>query len=204
MRRSNMWHRMIISAAILLIAVSAASADTILSVQPFGQSVMLGSQALVDLNIAGLGDPPSLGTFDININFDPTILSFNNFLFGDLALGDQLDPTGGANTINFINPGFGTVEMFEISLDSATTLNSLQASSFTLGVLTFDTIGGGTSSLDVTINALGDADGNALSESVQNGGVSVSAVPEPSTIYLSCAALFAMVILRHLRRFSGR
>src|SRR5579864_1617094 len=138
--QNNMWRRVILLVTIMTIATSVASADIILSLEPSSQSVALGSQATVDLNIAGLGIPPSLGTFDVNINFDPSLLSFNNFLFGDPVLGDQLDPTGGGNTFNFINPGVGTVELFDLSLDSASTLNSLQASGFTLGVLTFDTI----------------------------------------------------------------
>src|ERR1035441_7926709 len=166
---------MILFAGILVITASPALAGVILSIQPSSQSAALGSQATADLNIAGLGIPPSLGTFDVNINFDPTILSFNNFSFGDPVLGcDQLDPTCGGNTINFINPGVGTVELFDLSLDSDTTLNALQPSSFILGVLTFDTLGTGASSVDVTINALGDADGNSLSASIQNGSVSRS------------------------------
>ena len=199
--RLNVWCRLLFFALIVVMAAPVASAGIILSLDPSSQSVALGSQATMDLNISGLGDPPSLGTFDVNITFDLTTLSFSNFSFGDPVLGcDELDPTCGGNTINFINPGVGTVELFDLSLDSDTTLNALQPSSFILGVLTFDTLGTGASSVDVTINALGDADGNSLSASIQNGSVSVSSVssvPEPPTIYLLGSALFAMAILRH-------
>src|SRR5438874_1153733 len=67
-----------------------------IGVLPTGQSVQLGNPVMVSLMIQGLGDhtAPSLGTFDVNILFDPAILSFSTAVFGDPALGDQLDPLG--------------------------------------------------------------------------------------------------------------
>jgi len=201
--RRNMWHGIIVPVAILMITTSVAWADITLSLQPSSQSVTQGSPATIDLDIAGLGDPPSIGTFDLNVGFDPTILSFSAFAFGDPVLGDdQLDPTGGGNTINFVNPGVGTVELFDLSLDTDSTLNSLQTSSFALGVLTFDTIGVGTSSLNLSINALGDEDGNSLSAILLNGSVDVggtSAVPEPSFLFLLATGLALMHVRRVLR-----
>jgi len=194
--------RTILVLAVLMITASVASADVILELQPSSQSVTPGSPIMVDINIAGLGDPPSLGTFDINVAFDSTILSFDNFAFGDPVLGDQLDPTGGGNTIGFANSGTGTVELFEVSLDSDTTLNTLQPASFTLGVLTFDTIGVGTSPLTLSINVLGDADGNSLSASLRNGSVDVgaaTAVPEPSSVLLLATGLLAISKRRRLQ-----
>jgi len=200
----RMWQVIAPVFAIVAIATPVAWGSSIyLSVQPSSQSVAEGAEVSIDLNISGLGDPPSLGTYDLNVAFDPTILSFSAFAFGDPVLGDQLDPTGGGNTISFTNLGTGTVELFELSLDSDTTLNTLQAPSFTLGVLTFDAIGAGDSPLTLSINALGDADGNSLSASLQNGSVSVTAastVPEPATIYLLGGALVSIsILIRRLR-----
>ena len=188
------WLSMVAVVVMVMVNASVASASIVLSLQPSSQSVAEGSQVTVDLAISGLSDPPSLGTFDLNIEFDPTLLSFSNFAFGDPTLGDQLDPTGGKNILSFVNPGVGTTDLFELSLDSASTLNALQASGFTLGVLTFDTIGIGTSELSLSINALGDAEGNSLSATLQNGSVSVasSTVPEPSPLtLLGCAVVLA-------------
>jgi hypothetical protein len=174
-------------------------------VSPSSQSVTLGSQVNVSLTVTGLGNKtvPSLGTFDVNVSFDATILSFNSTAFGDSILGDQLDPTGLGNTINFSNPGSGTVELFDLSLDSASQLNSLQAASFILGGVVFDTIGTGTSALDLTINALGDADGNSLSASIQNGSANVntaSAVPEPSSLLLFAGVAIVIVLRTQARQ----
>ena len=199
MRRLNIWQQTIFCAVILAITPAAASADGIvLGILPISQSVALGAQVTPDLEIVGLGDPPSLGTFDVNIGFDPTILTFSNATFGDPSLGDQLDPTGGGNTISFITPGVGTVELFELSLDSDTDLNSLQASGFVLASLTFNAIGVGTSPLTVSINALGDADGNSLSASIQSGSVNVpgTSVPEPRSVLLLGSGLAAICIKR--------
>jgi hypothetical protein len=190
----------IVMVGLVLSGCPTAFADVItLGVFPASQSVALGSPVNVSLQITGLGNEaaPSLGTFDVNLNFDPTILSFNSAVFGDPILGDQLDPTGLGNTISFSNPGFGTVELFDLSLDSASQLNGLQPASFILGSLVFDTIGTGTSALDLTINALGDANGNPLSASLQNGSADVnpvSTVPEPSSALLLAGAAIVMVI----------
>jgi hypothetical protein len=180
-----------------------ALANIVLDVSPPSQSVSVGSPVNIEIGISGLGNPPSLGVFDLNLGFDPTILSFNNVAFGDPILGiDELDPTGAGNTLNFSNPGSGTVEIFDLSLDDSATLSSLQPSNFTLATLTFNTVGTGTSSLDLIINSLGDADGNPLSADLQNGSIAVSAVsaaPEPNLTLVLLGLIACLVSVRLLR-----
>jgi hypothetical protein len=188
--------------AVFAFTVQSAFANVIVSLDPSSQEVALGSQANVDLDISGLGNPPSLGTFDLNVSFDPTILSFSDIAFGDPVLGDELDPTGLGNTISFSSEGVGTVEVFDLSLDSAATLDALQPSAFTLGVLTFEAIGGGASSLELSVNALGDADGNSLSADLQNASVGVSSVPEPTSSVLLAGAVIAIIM--RARRSHGQ
>lgn len=159
-------------------AVQTAGATTI-TVSPSTQTIAIGSPFSVDLYISGLGSggPPSLGTFDLSLGFDSAILAFASASFGS-----QLDILG-LGSLQFATPGSGTVNLFELSLDSIDDLNNLQLDSFALATLTFDTVGIGTSALTLNLNALGDAEAQSLSATLQNGFATVqdgaSPVPEP-------------------------
>ncbi len=184
-------------------ATSAAFSNTI-TVLPSSQGIGIGNQASVSLNIAGLGNgiAPSVGTYDIDVAFDPAILSFNS-----AAFGTQLDILG-LGDLQFVTPGLGTVNLFELSLDSASDLNSLQAASFILATLTFDTIGTGTSPIALNLNALGDADGNSLAADLVNGSLTVnqqggpSPVPEPSSVVLVLSVAPLLMGLQYRRKRS--
>ena len=127
----------------------------IISTIPSSQNVSLGNLFSINLVISGLssGTAPSVGTFDLDLFFDPLLLSFVSGTFGN-----QLDILG-LGSLQTISPGFGTVNFFELSLDTIDDLNNLQADSFILATLTFDTLVVGTSSLTLNVNALGDAEG---------------------------------------------
>ena len=158
----------------------------------------------------GLGDfaPDSLSTFDLDVSFDASVLGFNNVSFGDPILGDQLDLFG-FGSITDATPGGGIVNLFELSFDLPGDLDTLQAGSFTLAVLTFDALATGTSALTVGINAIGDAIGDPLSATVSDGSIAVSpaiAVPEPASISLFIVALVALGFMsrRHKREHQIR
>src|ERR1700733_1498757 len=193
-----------LGAAVLLLASGTEGfGDTItISLTPSSQTALLGSMVNMTLEIGGLGDhtAPSLGVFDLNLDFNPSILSFDNAVFGDPILSDQLDPTGGGNTITFASASSGSVELFDLSLDSANDLNNLQEPTFVLASLTFDAVDVGTSQLVLTINTLGDADGNPLSADVENANIDVNAspVPEPFASGLIPAAMTLVAV--RLRR----
>lgn len=190
-----------LAGAALLLASMPGSAAT-LSVYPASSTVTLGSSVNVALNIAGLGDhtAPSLSTFDLDLGFDPAILSYSSAVFGGPVLGDQLDLFGlgfGVGSVFWDTPAPGTVKFFEVSLDSIDDLNSLQAGSFTLLTLTFDTIGIGNSPLNLSINALGDANGDYLAADTNNSsltvaGSTVNAVPIPASWLLFASGMLGM------------
>lgn len=184
--------------SLFIAAGSYCRAGVILSINPVSQTVPLGSQASFDVDISGLGGGTALGTYDINLGFDSTLLSYNSTVFGT-----QVDISG-LGDIQSVTPGAGTLEIFELSLDSAAELNSLQASAFTLATLTFDTLTPGTNSpVTLSVNALGDAYGNSISASIDNGSVSVNSTsPEPRPALLLLLALPLFAALRLVSRRS--
>lgn len=125
-----------------------------LTVTPSAQTVDVGDAVSVDLRISGLGDgaAPSVGVFDIDFTFDPSLLSFST-----VSYGTGLDVLG-LGSLQATTPGAGTVNLFELSFDTADDLNAFQSDSFTLATLTFNTLAFGASQLTLSLNAVGDAD----------------------------------------------
>jgi len=185
--------------ACLAVGLTSSPARAIsLDLTPAASSLGLGSAATVALTISGLGDAtaPSLATFDVDVTFDPTILAFASATYGDPALGDQLDASG-LGSLFTTTLGSDFVNLFELSLDPAADLDAFQAGAFTLATLTFSTIGPGTSPLVLSVNALGDGDGDALiADAVGAGSVTATApptaAPEPPSVLLLAAGAAAL------------
>lgn len=192
--------QMLLRKALVCLALIPATSQAItLSVNPVTQTVDPGTPVQVDLVIAGLGNhtAPSLGAFDLDLSFNAGVLAFTGLTFGG-ALGDEL---AGEAFVSF-STGAGTVNLFEVSLlePSATGcifclapyLEDLQTDSFVLATLDFTALGIGTSALGISINALSDGYGDALTADTQTGRVTVAAaatVPAPSTLLLMMAGL---------------
>jgi Cohesin domain len=135
------------------------------------ETVDAGGVATVALDISDLSEQ-NLGTYDIDVGFNASILRFDSVSYGDPVLGDQLDLEG-FGTVTSTTSGPGTVDLFELSLDSPDALGA-QNTRFTLATLTFDAVGTGTSALSLLVNALGDQDGNSILADVSNGAITVS------------------------------
>ena len=171
-----------------------------LDLSPASSSVNLGDQVQVELRISGLGDgtAPSLGAYDFMLAFNPTVLGFSAFSFGDSILGNQLDLAGFGTVAGFDGGTPGQLSVFEISLDLSTDLDTLQAGAFALGTISFNTLGNGVSALEFTSVLFSDAGGNPLA--VQFGSGSIS-VPEPVSGGLMVAAAVALALgAQHLKR----
>jgi hypothetical protein len=182
-----------------LFAAPPASAAT-LSIVPSAQTGDVGTLFAVDLTISGLGEgtEPSLGVYDIDLTFDPVILSFV-----EVHWGTALDLSG-FGSFRTATPAFGLLNLFELSFDPVATLNALQPAEFVLATIVFAGIGIGQSELQATINALGDAAGAPLSADLTPGSISVgvAAIPEPASIVLLVSGVSIMGArrLRHIRR----
>lgn len=172
--------------------------------QPSSQQVALGNMASVDLVISdlGVGSAPSIGVFDIDVSFSPSILGLG---VAGVVFGNQLDILS-LGSIQQVDLGvMGVVNVFELSLDSASDLDLLQGASFTLFTLTFDALSVGLSPLSVTVHNLGDSLGTPIVADLSSGSIQVvNAIPEPGALVLFTLGLIGLAGLMQGRSRNGR
>ena len=175
---------------LILLFGNSSNAAPIVSLQPNTQSFNSGDQVTTTIAVNGLAAGSAVGTFDAVVGFDPGLL-----LFTSAAFGNQLDLFG-LGDINSVTPIVGSVELFELSLESSTDLNTLQQKAFTLGTLSFTALGPAINSsvFSLTVVALGDASGNSLLQSANS-------VPEPSSAFLMLSGLSVALIIVRQRTF---
>lgn len=165
----------------------------ILKITPASQTVQLGDLATADIQISDLGNKtsPALGSFDINVGFDPEILQFQNAIFGDISLGNQLDLFGFGTSSGLLS-SVNQINLFEVSFDLIDDLNSLQADEFTLARLIFKTLQTGDSPLIFSDIILGDANGDPLAAVLREGEITVE---DPAQIPTPSLGLFSLIFL---------
>lgn len=179
---------------------SVANATITLWLDPSDQSnVSAGDDISLTLMISGLGDfsPTSLGTFDVDVNFDASVLSFTGY-----SLFDGLGDVGlfEADDFSWGEYASGAVNLFEISYLFDFELDALQPGSFALADLFFhvdDLSAGESTMLSLFANDLSDGEGNMLTAAIGDDAV-ISAsqpqvpVPAPASMTLLGLALLSM------------
>ncbi len=147
---------------------------------PNSITTSVGNSVNVDIVISGLDNnsSPSLGAFDLDVNYDASILGFNSVVFGS-----GLDLFG-FGTINGFSDTAGKTNIFELSFDSESDLNSLQADSFLLASISFNAIADGNSLLNLNTIDFADGAGDPLVITTNTGNVTVNPVPAPPAIWL--------------------
>jgi hypothetical protein len=183
----------------LFLGLAPAAAGITIGLTPVWQGVPPGSLVTVDVVISGLGDhtAPSVGDYDLTIDFNPAILAVNGVTFGDPVLGNQLDFFGFGTLSSWGLLLTGVLELSEISLDAPGDLDSGQAPGFTLARLAFNVLEVGTSTLVPGIISLGDANGAALAAGTSNA--SITGVPEPAVALLVGSGFVALGLWRRSR-----
>jgi general secretion pathway protein D len=158
-----------------------AFAGTI-SLQPSGSTATLGDAVTVDVNISGLTD---LYAFQFDIGFNPAVLSAATVIEGSLfsSLGVFFSP-------GFIDNTAGTITFIGDSLSGPGPGVSTDGM---LATITFNTIGVGSSSIDLANIILLDSSFADIAFTASGTTVTVasSAVPEPGSWLLlgSCLVL---------------
>ena len=154
----------------------------------------------IDLVVSGLGNyaPHSVGDFDIDILYDPTLMEFVDYslgtYLGDVDLFEAVDLSWGE-----FSPG--TIDLAEVSLLLPMELDWLQPSEFILAGLTFHCLGPGVSdiSIDDSDPLLTYKVGNELGgmfDVTVGEPLTITQTPEPCTILLIGTGLAGLGIFR--------
>ncbi len=139
-----------------------------LDLLPQIQSITVGQSVMVDVQISELGNSasPSVGGFNLELNYDPTVLTFNDLTFSGL-----IDLSGsGIQSIDSSIPG--TLLFGDVSLDFPEDLNAAQPDAFSLANIEFIGSGvGENSTLSLNIIELVDENFTSLEPVAQNDAI---------------------------------
>lgn len=177
----------------LSVSLSGHAWAVALSFNPSTSYVNIGDQVAVDIIVSGLGDD-DLSTFDFNVNYDPTILSFGGYSLGD-GLGDLV--SGDAVDWSLGDLGGGSLNLAELSwlFDL-----SFQADTFTLATISFTGLAVGNSSLTFSPPIiLGDSFGEPIDGVAGVGSIEAGEsvpIPEPGTMFLFGIGLVGIAAIR--------
>lgn len=169
-----------------LLAAQVLAAEPVLSVSITPAPVLVGSPVALDVLI---GDISDLFAFQFTLSFDPTVLQA-----AAVTQGSFLSAGGttyfGAGTVD---NSAGTISFtFETLIGAVPGVSG----SGTLAHVAFDTLGAGTSALTFSDTLFLDSALSDVAVQVQDGTLTVQAVPEPSTWLLFGLGLAGVAGLR--------
>lgn len=202
-----------------LLSVFPVGAVQALSLQmvPSSTVVTVGDTFNLNFVISGLGKQasPSLSTFDFDVLFNSTVLGVNTSDSNGDAVIDSvvLDPSGQLDLfglgLNFVSASLtspSTLNLFDLSFDSPTDLDSLQTDQFTLASITFTALAAGSNSFKLRANSFGDSSGNLLNIDLRqpltmdvSSSTQPQPIPEPTTLGLVLAGVATGGLLRKKR-----
>ena len=187
---------LLIGATLFLASITTHAAN--LSLLPSVSSLQTGSSFNLDLVISELRShtTPSLGAFDIDLLYDDNLLSLTAISFGT-GLGDESlnEAFSATNTTSTGSINLSALSYLESNSTSCTFclvpyLEYLQGDSLTLATLTFKSIQTGTAAFGITINSIGDGNGDSLATTLTTPStIQVTAVPLPAAIWLFASSL---------------
>jgi len=128
-----------------------------LEVVPSAGAVHVGESVEVGIAISSLGElaAPSLGTFDLVLEFDPGL-----FAVTDTVLGPELGDESASEAIGAAVVLASGVDVFELSLLAPPQLNAQQPGSFFLFTVELEAVGAGDGLFDLEVIAVGDEIGD--------------------------------------------
>lgn len=173
-------------AAVFGLASAAAQAQTV-SVSPAATTVTIGTSFNLDLLATGFPNKVFGGAYDLS--YDASILQLDDIVF----------PASWEFAVDKGTPGpAGTVSDIYFN-----TFAAPRSGDFLTSTLKFTAIGEGTSAITLTPSAsfpFGDEFQNEVSVSFVPGNVTVTAVPEPSSLMLMLAGIGVAAVVASRRR----
>jgi hypothetical protein len=178
-----------LAAALLAGATTGAHAATI-SFSPVTQNVNIGDTAFVDLVISGLDLDEEVGSFDVDVTYNDSVVGFVGYTLGS-GLGT------GADIIDLsLGDLGGLIDIAVLSLLDELDLGPLQGASFVLARLEFTALANGVSPLVYAQSIFADGAGLELDVDTDTGAIRVGEVPEPVSLLLFGAGAAALAIRR--------
>ncbi len=170
----------------------------IISVQPAEETVDIGETVVIDLVVSELAAGEIISSYDLDLTYDNSIVTYNNDATFGTGLGSSLQLADEYMT--------GAILLMEVSDESDADLQALQSDSFTLATLSFTAADYGSTDLDLFsmtgIVGLGGAD-ITLDTSLVSGLINVQpkVIPELDG---NAAGSALVLLLGSVFVFSGR